>query len=144
MKKRKLRLLNIICLLFLLTGTFSRASFSDVDFQIKNNNILHNEATISSINNSLQEDALITNGSSIGYLGEVVCFSVKRVTSVSKGILSVLLAWIIPILCLYLLLLQSYAFTGIQKQRKPKYSVIDYIHDSDGRKRSSDFSLCIC
>lgn len=143
MKKRKLRLLNIICLLFLLTGTFSRASFSDVDFQIKNN-ILHNEATISSINNSLQEDALITNGSSIGYLGEVVCFSVKRVTSVSKGILSVLLAWIIPILCLYLLLLQSYAFTGIQKQRKPKYSVIDYIHDSDGRKRSSDFSLCIC
>ncbi|MBO6089018.1 MAG: hypothetical protein J6P37_01725 [Lachnospiraceae bacterium] len=143
MKKRKLRLLNIIYLLFLLTGTFSRASFSDVDFQIKNN-ILHNEATISSINNSLQEDALITNGSSIGYLGEVVCFSVKRVTSVSKGILSVLLAWIIPILCLYLLLLQSYAFTGIQKQRKPKYSVIDYIHDSDGRKRSSDFSLCIC
>lgn len=143
MKKRKLRLLNIICLLFLLTGTFSRASFSDVDFQIKNN-ILHNEATISSINNSLQEDALITNSSSIGYLGEVVCFSVKRVTSVSKGILSVLLAWIIPILCLYLLLLQSYAFTGIQKQRKPKYSVIDYIHDSDGRKRSSDFSLCIC
>lgn len=143
MKKIKLRLLNIICLLFLLTGTFSRASFSDVDFQIKNN-IFHNEATISSINDSLQEDALITNVSSIGYLGEVVCFSVKRVTSVSKGILSILLAWIIPILCLYLLLLQSYAFTGIQKQRKSKYSVIEYIHDSDGRKRSSYFSLRIC
>ena len=144
MMKRKFTLFFFICVFTLLLGAIPWGSFLDANIQNNIVNHSHTEETITCIIGQLQEDAIITDLSASDYLGDIVCFSVKRISSASKSVISTLLAWIIPIFCLYLLLFQSYSYKWIQEQRKKKYSVIEYIHDLDGRKRPSYFSLSIC
>ena len=103
MMKRRFTLFIFICVFFLLLGAIPLSSFSDANFQNNIVNRSHTEKTITCIIGQLQEDAIITDFSATDYLGDIVCFSVKRISSASKSVISTLLAWIIPIFCLYLL-----------------------------------------
>lgn len=82
-----------------------------------------------------REDALVREASAADAAGETVTAGGGRISSAAKIFLSFLPAWLILVLRLYLSLVQCRCYLGAQRKRKEKYSVIRYIHDSDGRKR---------
>ena len=136
MKQKKL-IVSLICFCLVFFGIMPGSSFLNAN-NVRNNEKFYAETeTISNVTTEAREDAMVRDASSDGQIGETLSISTRNSNSVLKIQQSVLLAWLIQLCCLYLFLIQSIYFRRVQNERNRKYSVIQYIHDSDGRKRPS-------
>ena len=118
-----------------LFGIIPRGPVSDADGAAEFSICGLEAETISGAAAKPREDALVREASAADAAGEIVTAGGFRVSSAAKIFLSALFAWLILVLRLYLSLVQCRCYLGAQRKRKEKYSVIRYIHDSDGRKR---------
>ena len=136
MKQKKL-IVSLICFCLVFFGIMPGNSFLNANNVRSKESFYAETETISNVATETREDAIVRDASSVGQIGETVSVSTRSSNSILKIQPSVLLAWLIQLCCLYLFLIQSISFRGVQNKRNRKYSVIQFIHDSDGRKRRS-------
>lgn len=132
-QKRWLSILIVFCVVLL--GIIPREPVSHAEKAEETGSLALETETISKAAAEPREDALVRETSPADAAGEIVTAGGDRISSAAKIFLSFLLAWLILVLCLYLSLVQCRSYLGVQRKRKEKYSVIRFIHDSDGRKR---------
>ena len=132
-QKRWISILIAFCVVLL--GIIPREPVSHAEKAEETGSLALEAETISKAAAEPREDALVREASPADAAGEIVTAGGNRISSAAKIFLSFLLAWLILVLRLYLSLVQCCSYLGVQRKRKEKYSVIRYIHDSDGRKR---------
>ncbi|MGX8687110.1 MAG: hypothetical protein ACSW8K_04830 [bacterium] len=132
-QKRWISILIAFCVVLL--GIIPREPVSHAEKAEETGSLALEAETISKAAAEPREDALVREASPADAAGEIVTAGGNRISSAAKIFLSFLLAWLILVLCLYLSLVQCRSYLGVQRKRKEKYSVIRFIHDSDGRKR---------
>ncbi len=128
------RLITIfICMFVMFLGIIPKGSFYVTDHTLQYG--IGNTETISKPMAESREDAAVKEVTTITQSLNVVFIGVKRISATSKILPSNWIIWFIPILSLFFSLAQTSSYIDVQRKRKDKYSVINYIHDSDGRKR---------
>lgn len=128
------RLITIfICMFVMFLGIIPKGSFYVPDHTLQYG--IGNTETISKPMAESREDAAVKEVTTITQSLNVVFTGVKRISATSKMLPSNWIIWFIPILSLFFSLTQTSSYIDVQRKRKDKYSVINYIHDSDGRKR---------
>lgn len=132
-QKRWISILIAFCVVLL--GIIPREPVSHAEKAEETGSLALEAETISKAAAEPREDALVREASPADAAGEIVTAGGNRISSAAKIFMSFLLAWLILVLCLYLSLVQCRSYLGVQRKRKEKYSVIRFIHDSDGRKR---------
>ena len=132
-QKRWISILTVLCVVLL--GIIPREPVSHADRAEGYASLGLEAETVSKAAAEPREDALVRESHAADAAGEIVASGSSRMSSAAKIFWSLLPAWLILALRLYLSLVQCRCYLGVQRKRKEKYSVIRYIHDSDGRKR---------
>lgn len=127
------RIAIFICLCVVLFGIMPKGMVS-VTPNTVNYGKIENE-TITRASTESREDAAVKEVTTANPFGNVVSLAGKRISSGSRILPTIWIVWIFLIPGLLLSLVQSRCYQYVQSRRKEKYSVIQYIHDSDGRKR---------